>query len=190
MNAFDTTVFHWINQFAGHHQLIDFVMKCLAKYALEIYALLFVVAWFTLPKKARGERHALVIAGLSGILALLLNVLISSVYFRARPFVTLPHGSFTQILTHPADASFPSDHVAGGAGFAAASWGKNVRWISYTFTILTIVVAFARVYVGVHWPTDVIGGFVVGIIASQIMWRLSRFIYPLTSLALRIFKYE
>jgi hypothetical protein len=45
-----------------------------AKDALELYAVLFVIAWFTLPKKDIQNRNALVIAGLSGILALVINV--------------------------------------------------------------------------------------------------------------------
>jgi undecaprenyl-diphosphatase len=190
MNAFDTTVYHWINGLARHHTIFNPVFGFIAHYALELYAVFFVVVWFTLPKQARNERHALVIAGCSGILALVFNVILSHIYFRPRPFAILPHGTFTQVIPHPPDASFPSDHVSGGAGFATASWGRNAKWVSYSFTIFTVVVAFARVFSGVHWPTDVIASFVVGYIASRIMWKLSRFIYPLTQVGLKMFNHH
>ncbi len=50
MNPFDLSVYHFVNHFAGHHHVVDAIMKFIATDALEIYAVLFVVAWFTLPK--------------------------------------------------------------------------------------------------------------------------------------------
>ena len=121
MISFDLSGYHLINQWAGHILILDKFMSFTAQYALELYALLFVVAWFTLPKPEVNRRHALIVAGFSGILALLINVLVSHVWFRPRPFVSLPKGSFTQLIPHPINASFPSDHVSGSFAFAAGS---------------------------------------------------------------------
>lgn len=188
-NPFDMQLFHMINGLAGHSQILDSVMIFFAKDALEIYAILFVIAWFTLPKRDIQNRHALVVAGFSGILALLLNVVISHVWFRPRPFTVLHQGAFTELVNHSSDASFPSDHAAGSFAFAAASWGRQQKWISYTFTVIAVIVMFARVYVGVHYPTDVIGGMLVGIIASRIVWKFSKLLSPLTRLAAKLFGY-
>lgn len=187
LNPFDTTVYHWVNGLAGHSHVLDNIMIFFAKDALEIYAVLFVIAWFALPKRDIQNRHALVMAGLSGVLALLVNVVISHIWFRPRPF-TVFH-QYTELVSHSQDASFPSDHTSGSFGFAAGSWGKQQKWISYTFTMIAIIVMFARVYVGVHYPTDVLAGLVVGVIAGKIMWRFTRFLFPLTSMVARLFQF-
>jgi undecaprenyl-diphosphatase len=189
LNPFDSTVYHIINGLAGHHRLFDHIMIFFAKNALEIYAAFFVIAWFVLPRKNIENRHALVMAGFSGILALIINVIISHIWFRPRPFTVFPKGTFTELIAHSVDASFPSDHTAGSFGFAAGSWGKNTKWISYTFTILAIIVMFSRVYAGVHYPTDVIGGMIVGIVSSKVMWKFSRLLYPRTLFVAKIFKF-
>jgi undecaprenyl-diphosphatase len=67
LNPFDSTVYHIINGLAGHHRLFDDIMIFFAKDALEIYAVFFVIAWFVLPRKNIQNRHALVMAGFSGI---------------------------------------------------------------------------------------------------------------------------
>lgn len=187
MNSFDLYGYHLINQWAGHLPILDKFMSFTAQYALELYALLFVVAWFTLPKSEGNRRHALVVAGFSGILALLINVLVSHVWSRPRPFVSLPQGSFTQLIPHSIDASFPSDHVSGSFAFAAGSWKNAERWVSYSFTILAILVAIARVYTGVHWPTDVIAGAIVGLLSARIMWAVSPLLKPISQFGMRLF---
>lgn len=189
LNPFDVTVYHFVNGFAGRSPILDAFMVFFAKYALEIYAVLFVVAWFALPKRDLKNRHALVIAGLAGVLALVVNVIIGHIWVRPRPFTVFSKGSFTQLIPHSADASFPSDHASGSFGFAAGSWGKQQKWISYSFTVVAVLVMIARVFVGVHYPTDVIGGMVIGIICGRVMWKFSRFLLPLTSFVAKLFHF-
>ncbi|WP_407311390.1 phosphatase PAP2 family protein [Desulfosporosinus sp. SB140] len=189
MYSFDLFGFHVINQWAGHHPVLDKLMGFFAQYALELYALLFLVAWFSLPKSDSDHRHSLVVTGFSGILALVINVIIGQFFFRPRPFVALPKGTFTQLIPHSLDTSFPSDHTSGSFGFAAGSWKKASFWVRWSFTILAVLVAIARVYTGVHWPTDVIAGVIIGIISAKMVWFLNPTLRPLTNLGLRIFSY-
>ncbi len=185
LNPFDTLLYHAINGLAGHYAWMDSIMIFLANQALPLYAIFFVVAWFVLAKDDRSHRHGLLLAGLSGILALLINALIAQIWFRPRPFVAFSKGTFTQLVPHSMDASFPSDHASGSFGFATASWGRLPRWISIPFTVLAVLVLFARVYVGVHYPTDVLAGFFVGFLASRIVNKLSPFLIPVTTFLMK-----
>lgn len=189
MNSFDLFGYHLINQWAGHHPVLDKLMAFFAQYALELYAVLFLLTWFTLPKPESDRRHALVVAGFSGVLALVFNAIIGQFFFRPRPFVTLQKGTFTQLIPHSSDTSFPSDHTSGSFGFAAGSWRKTSFWVRWSFTVLAILVAIARVYTGVHWPTDVLAGVVIGIVSGKIVWLINPVLRPLTNLGLRIFHY-
>ncbi|MCL6548648.1 MAG: undecaprenyl-diphosphatase [Alicyclobacillus sp.] len=189
MNLFDVTLYHFVNHFAGHLGWLDDGMKFVAKDALEVYAVLFVVAWLALPRTEEDKRHALVVSFCSGVLALLINVVISHIWFRPRPFTVLPKGTFTQLIPHAPDASFPSDHASGAFAFASGVWGRGAKWVSYLFTAVAVVTMIARVYVGVHWPTDVLASFVVGVLASRIMWRLDRHVAVLTRVGLRMFRF-
>lgn len=189
MNPFDVTVFHFINQFAGHNALLDMVMEFFAKSAPELYAVLFIISWFMLPRTDGASRHALVVSVCAGIFALLINVIIAHFWYRSRPFVLLPKGTYTQLIPHANDSSFPSDHASGSFAFSAAVWGKTHKSISYLFTSIAVIVMIARVYVGVHWPTDVLAGMVIGIVSGRMMWKFSKWIEPITKIGLRMFKY-
>jgi undecaprenyl-diphosphatase len=145
-----------------------------------------------------GQRLAL-LGGVAVVIAIALNVLLGHLLFEPRPFVSHP-GVVHQLIAHAADASFPSDHEAvaaaiatvlvaypvrllrqrravallpGGASSASALSGL-VR-LAVPLAILALVcaayVGVSRIYVGVHYPGDILGGAICGTIAG--LWAAS-----------------
>ncbi|WCK52548.1 undecaprenyl-diphosphatase [Aneurinibacillus sp. Ricciae_BoGa-3] len=174
------SLFHAINQMAGHHPIIDGIMKFFTNYALVLFAVLLVVMWVT--GNERNKRTVLY-AGLSGILALVINVIISQIYKEPRPFVT---HHVNLLLPHAADSGFPSDHTSGAFGIAIAMLMRNTRMGRWMIAI-AIVTGFSRIYVGHHYPGDVLGSIVVACISSFLILRFKQLLEPLVQAVISIY---
>ena len=103
--------------------------------------------------------------GFTVLLALVLCLLIGNLGIkplitRLRPFDVYPH--VTLLIPRPHDFSFPSGHTM--SSFAAATvlfW--NYKRIGICALIIAILIAFSRLYLYVHYPTDVLGGIIIGV---------------------------
>jgi undecaprenyl-diphosphatase len=167
----DSTVEQWINQPAGSHRALDTVMKGLAGGA-EVAFIAFVVLWFLYGWWAgrRPDRFGAITALLAAGGALGINQVITSLWQRPRPFVA--HSSVHVLLSHSSDASFPSDHAAAAFAIAAVVVALRAR-IGVVALVAAVAVAYARVYVGLHYPGDVAAGAVIGIaVAAVALWPL------------------
>jgi undecaprenyl-diphosphatase len=97
--------------------------------------------------------------------ALLGNSIVAAIWTRSRPFVS--HRATVHLLVHhAADASFPSDHSAALTAITVCMVCSRQRVIGGLFALWTVLVGIARVYVGEHYPGDILGGWVVGIAAG------------------------
>lgn len=88
-----------------------------------------------------------------------------------RPFVENIGYNF---LHHAADDSFPSDHGTVIFTFALAFLCWHRLWSGSLLMVLAVVIAWSRVYLGVHWPLDMLGGLLAGMIgclSAQIIWQ-------------------
>ena len=155
----DYELFRAINGFAGRNHALDQLMIVTAVYSPAVYALALVGLWLTW--QHRNQRGAL-LAGLSALVALGLGQLVGMGFPRERPF--LAH-KVAQLISHSVDTSFPSDHTTLAFAVAVAVWRFNRR-AGIALLLFGLVLAFARVFVGAHYPGDVAGGAVLGAITS------------------------
>jgi undecaprenyl-diphosphatase len=153
----DTT----IHGLTGHVAVLDELMRLLAEYLVYGAAAVVALLWF----HRAGLRAGLAVA-LGAVVALGLGQVLASFVPEARPFVV---DHFSPLIAHSADGSFPSDHLlvlgALTGGCLVAS-----RPVAATAAVMALLVAAARVFVGVHHPIDVVAGFLIGMGCGLAAW--------------------
>jgi len=181
----DADWYRTINNFARSTPWLHWVG---AQYALwgglAILVLLLVVAWLWTRRQpdATARVAVAVLTGVSAVAVLLINQhLISPAIARPRPCHAL--SAVETLLTCTNDYSMPSDHCIIAGALAVGLWMLNWKF-GVIATVLALLLAFGRVYAGVHYPSDTIVGLVVGAAIAAIIVLALR--HPLTVLFHRI----
>jgi undecaprenyl-diphosphatase len=164
--SLDYTLFRAVNGLAGRNSALDSLMVGSAKYLPIVFALALVALW--LSWRPRNQRGAF-LAGVSALVALGLGQIIGKTFPRPRPY--LSH-TVNQLIPPSLDTSFPSDHAILGFAVAVMVWRYDRRAGAVLLT-LALLMAIARVFVGAHYPVDVLGGALLGSVTSIALTRLS-----------------
>jgi undecaprenyl-diphosphatase len=166
----ELTAVHAANHFLVAHDSVEDPVSLFERVS-ELLFLALVGAMLLAPATHRGRvlRRASVSALLSAGVALLAGAVISSLVDRSRPFAAHPH-SIHLFAPHAADAGFPSDHATAAFAIAAAIFGYDRRLGSAVLALATLVAA-GRVAIGVHYPSDVIAGALLGVAAAIVCAR-------------------
>ncbi len=151
-------LFSLINGMANWSVLLDALMILISKLVPYLYILLlawlYVKGFRTGNFKLRGESFA---TGVLLVLCLIGSFILGSMFYEDRPFVD---HQVNLIVSHAADASFPSDHAVGT--MAIASGILFYHWSLGTKMVYgSILVGFSRVFVGNHYPGDILGAFIL-----------------------------
>lgn len=171
----DLNIFKLINNLADRNPVLDQFFILLTDFSPFIIALAFVWIWFFKKGDKRTNQKIVVFAVLVAVLAVGINYFINMLYFRPRPFVD---GAFTLLIDKEADSpSFPSNHATGAFAVAIAILAKD-RKLGWGLMVLAILIAISRIFVGVHYPTDVLAGAAIAFIAFFIVQTIMNFIKP------------
>ncbi|SDH78644.1 phosphatase PAP2 family protein [Pseudomonas panipatensis] len=100
-------------------------------------------------------------------LALLLSLFIGLIWPHPRPFaIGLGHAW----LQHAANASFPSDHLTIFAGIAISLLFDGAVLAGALFAVIGLIMGYARVYLGIHYPLDMLGALAVAALSNSLIW--------------------
>ena len=124
---------------------------------------------FTLYKKTRTFGICILTALVFEVLSC--NVILKPLVARPRPFTSDP--ARILLIPRPEDYSFPSGHTAVSFAAASAAWFMKKRKTGVVFGAVACLIAFSRLYLYVHYPTDVLAGAVIGILCGAAASRLT-----------------
>ncbi|MCI2810947.1 undecaprenyl-diphosphatase [Eoetvoesiella caeni] len=165
---------------APQHPSMALVMLAqgLADYAIWIVPAVLILGWL---RGNESIRRLMLEATASGLAALLINQMIGLVWQHPRPFMM---GLGHTLLSHVADSSFPSDHLTllWAVSFSFLMH-RRTRAAGATLALLGLPIAWARIYLGVHFPLDMAGAAMV---AGFSAWLCAREGYRLVEPALRL----
>lgn len=165
----DFRIYKALNGFAFRHDGWEDVATKLEQVAPLIFVVLLAGLFLARGRLASpAVRRGVVSAAFSAGLALALAKVISDVVARQRPFVDHPHAAHL-FVKHAADYGFPSDHTSGAFAIAVALL-LRARIPGIVALVLATAIGIGRVMIGVHYPSDVLAGAVLGTLCALVFW--------------------
>jgi membrane-associated phospholipid phosphatase len=155
--------FRVVNDFAKATPWLHGVMRAYAHYGMVLFAVLLLWAWWTARGRNPGAVAAALWAPAGMLLAIALNQPVVNWNHAARPYTELPH--VLVLVARSSDYSFPSDHAVMAGAVAAGIWLADRR-LGLIAGLAALLMAFARVYVGAHYPADVVAGLMFGAVVT------------------------
>ena len=174
---YDIVIFKLVNGLAGRSAAIDALEIFLANY-LPYLLMLFLIACLFWPQENKRQNRQMVFLAITSALAarFLLKTAILFFYQRPRPYIALPstHKLISSGVSESLQ-SFPSGHVIFFFALSAVVYSFNKKLGAFFF-ICSAIMGIARIFVGVHWPSDILGGAVLGILVGVVAkWLYVRF---------------
>src|SRR5712691_9014648 len=168
----DYRIYHAINQFVYHHAWLGRGLNALEKWAVPVIAIATFALWLLArPGGSYKWKLASACALGSAALALLINQLIGTIWHRQRPFASHPSAHVWGSRSHV--PSFPGDHASAAFGIAFAVFLFD-RMAGSIFLAAATVIGVGRVFIGAHYPSDVLAGCLVGLGSALLVARVAR----------------
>jgi undecaprenyl-diphosphatase len=161
----DQALFDLIRGLSGRFLLMDWLMIFFANYlpylALIFFAYLIFASVDQRTNQWASRYYFLFLSALSILIARgMITEIVRFFYPRLRPFDAL---NFKPLISHASNASFPSGHAVVLFIIVCLVFYLNKKWF-WHFLIGVLVIGLARVYVGVHWPSDILAGALLALL--------------------------
>lgn len=147
-----------------HNQALDTIMCAITRLGdAGIIWILLCIVLLILPKT---RKSGVVLMAALLVDLVVCNVILKPLVHRIRPFDVKT--GIELLVKRPTDYSFPSGHTAASVASVMALYLAGEKKIWVPALVLAVLIAFSRLYLYVHYPTDVLGGMIIGIAAGAI----------------------
>jgi undecaprenyl-diphosphatase len=169
----NVSLFYLVNASANPNGAAVLIARALAEFAPWLAIAVLILYWFL---GTADRRRSLMIAGVALGLGLAVNFSIAFAMYVPRPFEL---GMGNTLLAHGPETSFPSDHVTFllSLGFGLLTT-RPLRGLAVAIAGLGLATAWARVYLGVHFPLDMAASFGISLVSAILARSLSRKLAP------------
>jgi undecaprenyl-diphosphatase len=180
----DHDLFATINGLAGKEPILDILAVALSRFGNSLLLLALGLIWFLPATDAKREQRQrlVLITAIGAASALLINQILILIWNRPRPFAV----QAANLLLRPShDPSFPSDHATLAFAVAVGLFLVSKR-VGVPALVLAALIGLARVYAGEHYVSDVVGGALIGTLATVAVARAKNALEPLLAGVLRL----
>ena len=170
MNDFEFTILNFIRENLTH-PILDMVMKFITFFANGGWFWIVVGVTLLFFKKTRK-------IGITLCLALLLNLILCNLTLKPLVARTRPYNlqeGISLIIKTPSEFSFPSGHASVSFSGAFAIFSHNKKYGAFALVFASLI-AFSRLYLFVHYPTDILGGMAVGAVCATVSYFTVKYI--------------
>jgi undecaprenyl-diphosphatase len=174
MMTFDTQLFYFLNNLAWQSRSFDAAVIFFASYFSYVLIVVFVaLVYFSKYSKYEKLRIFFIALSSTAIARFGITELIRFFYHRPRPFLTL----HVHQLIPETSWSFPSGHATFFFALATVVYLHNKK-LGVWFFIATIFITTSRIAAGVHYPSDILGGAIIGIaVALAVFYTVRKFLH-------------
>lgn len=172
-SGIDGSLFTSVTDFARDTKWLNTPMELWTNLGLGIFAVLMVLGWWNARRRGTEAMTVALAAPVAVVTAFAAAEVVKKIVAEVRPCRSLPHAYFVDSCPAPSDYAFPSGHTTTATATVAALFLLDRR-LSAIAAVFAVVEGFTRVYVGAHYPHDVVGSAVLALPVAY-----------LTSLALR-----
>lgn len=165
---FDVTVLDFILKY-GHNAWLDRIMPAITW--LGNMGLIWIAVAVLLFINKRHRKTGIMVLVSLIIAAIVGEGIIKHLVQRPRPFVDIP--AYKLLISKPLTYSFPSGHTASSFAAAGILWRELRKYRAYILAGASLI-AFSRLYLFVHYPSDIIGGIALGLFCSWLVWTLGK----------------
>lgn len=170
--AADQALFLYLHQIQS--EWVDPIMQILSHRLIWIPLYLFIIFQIIHKKGIRGIRIILLIIFTVTMVDLACAEVLKPGFQRLRPCHDLEIKDVVQVLgACGGKYSFPSAHAANTMALALSVFWFSNRKFGIVLTLWSIAVGYSRIYLGVHYPLDVVGGFLLGALIAYLVFRVS-----------------
>lgn len=165
MNSLNHHLFTWVNSFSRATPLLHGPARAFATYGVVLFGVALLLALWQARHASDATLGSVGWAGLGTLVAVGVNQPVAALFAEPRPYAG--HPDVLVLVSRTTDWSFPSDHsvMAGACAVGlmiAARQHRAVRPLALLATVAAVLMAVDRVYVGAHYPLDVVAGLLLG----------------------------
>jgi undecaprenyl-diphosphatase len=164
----DVSIYRAINGLCGTSQILDRIVYHISPLRGVLFMGIFGLLWFRQDKSRIRTQEKLILLIMAVLVALLVNRTISTLLpFRMRPMYALGANapSFTWAIDLENWSSFPSDNASYLFAIATCIWLVSRPW-GLVFGVFSTFALVERVYLGIHYPSDIVVGALLGIVSA------------------------
>lgn len=169
ITTFDESLLLWIQNNLRNDFLTP-IFEIITK--LGDFGFIWIAMTIVLVCLGKTRRRGMVMTVSLAVTFLINNLLIKNLVHRIRPYEVM--SDLNLIIEKESDFSFPSGHSAIAFGTAVVVFMLFSKRYSVYPLILAFLMAFSRLYVGVHYPTDVLGGIAIGTLVAFVTVKIAK----------------